>query len=75
MDNDNNAKKNYQINPAFGNRIRLAREEHGLTVRELSQVVGCSPAQLTRLELANRRASNVRLIRNLSEKRTVFFSS
>ena len=55
------------IDPAFGQRIRKAREEMNLRVRDVSDKVGCSPAHLTRLELARRRITSPKILRSLSE--------
>ena len=56
-----------EINIAFGQRIRRAREEMNLRVRDVSEKVGCSPAHLTRLELARRRITSPKILRSLSE--------
>lgn len=67
MASSNKATSNGIIDPAFGERIRHAREERGFTVRELASMIGCSAAQLTRLELANRRVGNAKWLKNLAE--------
>lgn len=56
-----------EIDPAFGQRIRQARETLDLRVRDVADRVGCSPAHLTRLELARRKVSSPKILRSLSE--------
>ena len=56
------------IDPTLGNRIRAARKEHGWSIKELSEMVGCSTTHLTRLELAKRRIGSEKLLKSFSEK-------
>ena len=56
-----------EIDTAFGQRIRQAREAMDLRVRDVADRVGCSPAHLTRLELARRKITSPKILRSLSE--------
>lgn len=56
-----------KIDTAFGRRIRQAREAMDLRVRDVADKVGCSPAHLTRLELARRKITSPKILRSLSE--------
>lgn len=55
------------IDPRLGQRIRIARKERGWSIKELAQKVGCSTTHLTRIELAQRRADSMILLRSFAE--------
>ncbi|WP_258718652.1 helix-turn-helix transcriptional regulator [Saccharopolyspora gloriosae] len=42
---------------ALGKELRLAREQSGMTLRQLGDLIGCSEAKVSRMETARRRLS------------------
>ncbi|MCM1508638.1 MAG: helix-turn-helix transcriptional regulator [Ruminococcus flavefaciens] len=51
-----------KIDPRLGQHIRELRKERGLTIKELSEIVGCSTTHITRIELGQRRIDSMSLM-------------
>lgn len=58
---------NSSVDPRLGNRIREARKEQQLTIKELSAKVGCSTTHLTRIELGQRPLTSFPLLMSFAD--------
>ncbi len=61
-DENGNEIKRKDIDPRLGLRIRELRRSQEMTVVELAEKIGCSPTQITKIEMGHRRVSNSDLV-------------
>ena len=59
--------RDYTIDSRFGNKIRTARKKMGLTIEEVAEETGYSTTHITRLELSQRRATDIILLYKFSK--------
>jgi len=50
------------IDPRLGKRIREVRRAKEMTIKELADIIGCSPTHVTRIETAKRRIDSTSLL-------------
>lgn len=50
------------IDPRLGKRIREVRRAKEMTIKELADMIGCSPTHVTRIETAKRRIDSTSLL-------------
>lgn len=60
--NNGSINTKFPIDPRLGQKIRELRKSQNMTIKELSEEVGCSTTHLTRIELAQRRVDSMSLL-------------